>query len=106
MAFFPSIVFLILLYGIPRSSRWLVTTNQTDEASEVLKLMGSPNSEAELKEIVESIHLERGIGQEPLFQKKIQTPDLSRHFDRLIQSARRHQRDPVLLQLHLCFGWV
>src|SRR5580698_741499 len=42
VAFLPSVVFLILLYGIPRSSRWLVTTNQTDEAREVLQLMGSP----------------------------------------------------------------
>jgi MFS transporter, SP family, arabinose:H+ symporter len=74
VAFLPSIVFLILLYGIPRSSRWLVTTNQTDEAREVLQLMGSPDSEAELKEIMDSIHLERGIGQESLFQKKYRLP--------------------------------
>ena len=50
-----------MLYGIPRSSRWLVTTNQTDEALEVLRLMGSPDSEAELKEIIASVHLERGV---------------------------------------------
>lgn len=74
IAFLPSVVFLILLYGIPRSSRWLVTTNRTDEAREVLQLMGSPDSEAELKEIVDSIHLERGIGEEPLFQKKYRLP--------------------------------
>lgn len=74
IAFLPSVVFLILLYGIPRSSRWLVTTNRTDEAREVLQLMGSPDSEAELKEIVDSIHLERGIGEESLFQKKYRLP--------------------------------
>src|SRR5277367_5842495 len=45
VAFVPSIVFLILLYGIPRSSRWLVTTNQTDEARRVLEMMGSPNTQ-------------------------------------------------------------
>lgn len=49
VALLPSVVFLFLLYGIPRSSRWLVTTNQTDEAREVLQLMGSPDSEAESK---------------------------------------------------------
>src|SRR4030088_3455943 len=43
VAIVPSILFLIMLYGIPRSSRWLVTTNQTDEAREVLEMMGSPN---------------------------------------------------------------
>jgi len=67
VAIIPSILFLILLYGIPRSSRWLVTTNQTDEARQVLELMGSPDSEAELREIVESVHMERGMKEEPLF---------------------------------------
>jgi MFS family permease len=43
VAIVPSILFLIMLYGIPRSSRWLVTTNHTDEAREVLEMMGSPS---------------------------------------------------------------
>ena len=74
VAFLPSLFFLILLYGIPRSSRWLVTTNQTDEALEVLRLMGSPDSEAELQEIIDSVHLERGVSQESLFQWKYRLP--------------------------------
>jgi MFS transporter, SP family, arabinose:H+ symporter len=74
IAILPSILFLIMLYGIPRSSRWLVTTNQTDEALDVLRLMGSPDSEAELKEIVDSIHLERGTKPEPLFNRKYALP--------------------------------
>ncbi len=74
VAIIPSIVFLVLLYGIPRSSRWLVTTNQTDEARQVLELMGSPNSQAELQEIIDSIHLERGAAQEPLFNGKYSKP--------------------------------
>src|ERR1700722_6727310 len=55
VAIVPSVLFLIMLFGIPRSSRWLVTTNQTVEAREVLELMGSPNSEEELREIIDSI---------------------------------------------------
>ena len=74
VAIVPSILFLVMLYGIPRSSRWLVTTNQTDEARLVLELMGSPNSEAELREIISSIHLERGAQQEPLFTRKYAKP--------------------------------
>ncbi len=74
MAIVPSAIFLVMLYGIPRSSRWLVTTNQTDEALDVLRLMGSPNSEAELKEIIESVHLERGTKSEPLFNGKYNLP--------------------------------
>jgi SP family arabinose:H+ symporter-like MFS transporter len=74
IAIVPSAIFLILLYGIPRSSRWLVTTNQTDEALDVLRLMGSPDSEAELKEIMESVHMERGTKPEPLFNGKYNLP--------------------------------
>ena len=74
VAIIPSLLFLVMLYGIPRSSRWLVTTNQTAEAREVLELMGSPNSEAELQEIVNSIHLERGAKLEPLFNGRYGKP--------------------------------
>jgi SP family arabinose:H+ symporter-like MFS transporter len=74
VAVIPSILFLIMLYGIPRSSRWLVTTNQTDEAREVLEMMGSPDSKAELQEIVDSIHLERGAKQESLFNRRYSRP--------------------------------
>jgi sugar porter (SP) family MFS transporter len=74
VAIVPSTLFFVMLYGIPRSSRWLVTTNQTDEALEVLRLMGSPNSEEELKEIMESVHVERGAKPEPLFNGKYKLP--------------------------------
>ncbi len=74
VAIVPSALFLWMLYGIPRSSRWLVTTNQTDEALEVLRLMGSPDCAAELQEIVASVHLERGVKPEPLFQRKYALP--------------------------------
>ncbi|WP_255462563.1 sugar porter family MFS transporter [Granulicella sp. WH15] len=74
VAIVPSLLFLTLLYGIPRSSRWLVTTNQTGEAREVLELMGSPDSAAELQEIVDSIHLEHGLKEEPLFNGRYNKP--------------------------------
>jgi MFS transporter, SP family, arabinose:H+ symporter len=74
VAIIPSLLFLVMLYGIPRSSRWLVTTNQTDEALDVLRLMGSPNSEEELQEIIASVHLEEGVHDEPLFQRKYALP--------------------------------
>jgi sugar porter (SP) family MFS transporter len=74
VAAIPSLLFLIMLYGIPRSSRWLVTKNKTDEALDVLKMMGSPDSEAELREIMDSIHLERGMAAEPLFKRSYRLP--------------------------------
>ena len=70
----PALLFLILLFAIPRSSRWLVTQSRIDEAREVLRMMGSPNTEEELKEIVDSIHLERATRSEPLFRKKYWLP--------------------------------
>ncbi|MDI3253652.1 MAG: sugar porter family MFS transporter [Bacillota bacterium] len=70
----PALLFLIMLFGIPRSSRWLVTQNRIDEARQVLQLMGSPDSEEELREIVDSIHLERSEKTEPLFQFKYRLP--------------------------------
>jgi sugar porter (SP) family MFS transporter len=74
VAAFPAALFLIMLYGIPRSSRWLVTQNRIDEARSVLQMMGSPNSEAELREIIDSIHLERSAKSERLFQYKYRLP--------------------------------
>ncbi len=70
----PSFIFLIMLYGIPQSSRWLVTQNRTDQALAVLEMMGSPEPKAELRDIVDSVHLERGMADEPLFQRNYRLP--------------------------------
>lgn len=70
----PALLFLVLLFAIPRSSRWLVTQSRIEEAREVLRLMGSPNSEEELQEIIGSIHLERSSRDEPLFRRKYRLP--------------------------------
>jgi MFS transporter, SP family, arabinose:H+ symporter len=70
----PAVLFLIFLFGIPRSSRWLVTQGRIDEARSVLQMMGSPESEAELREIVDSIHLERAAKSEPVFSMKYKLP--------------------------------
>ena len=37
-------------------------------------MMGSPDSEAELREIVDSIHLERGMAAESLFKREYRLP--------------------------------
>ncbi len=74
IAALPALMFLIMLYGIPRSSRWLVTQNRMSEAHQVLELMGSPNSAAELQEITDSIRLERSSTSEHLFRRKYRLP--------------------------------
>lgn len=70
----PAALFLALLYGIPPSSRWLVTQNRVDEARSVLQLMGAENAETELREIVDSIHVERLHTSERLFAWKYRLP--------------------------------
>ena len=74
VAAIPAVLFLAMLFGIPPSSRWLVTQNRVAEARSVLQLMDAENPEAELKEIVDSIHLERLQTAEPLFTWKYRLP--------------------------------
>jgi sugar porter (SP) family MFS transporter len=74
VAALPALLFLILLFGIPRSPRWLATQNHVDEARSVLQSIGSEDPETELREIVESIHLERSQKSEPLFSRKYRLP--------------------------------
>jgi SP family arabinose:H+ symporter-like MFS transporter len=70
----PAFLFLVMLFGIPQSPRWLATQHRIDEARSVLTLLRASNYEEELKEIVDSIHLERSQGSEPLFQRKFRYP--------------------------------
>lgn len=70
----PALLFFVMLFGIPQSPRWLATQHRIDEARSVLQLLGSPDYEAELTEIVDSIHLERSQGSEPLFSRKFRYP--------------------------------
>jgi MFS transporter, SP family, arabinose:H+ symporter len=70
----PAVLFLALLFGIPASPRWLVTQNRVDEARSVLQLMGTEDAEGELREIVDSIHLERVQTEEPLFAWRYRLP--------------------------------
>jgi sugar porter (SP) family MFS transporter len=55
----PAALFLLMLFFIPRSPRWLAMQSKTDEALDVLRQTGEPDPKRELDEIVASIHLER-----------------------------------------------
>lgn len=72
----PALLFLLFLYGIPNSSRWLVTQNRLDQALEALRMIGSDNADAELQQIVASIHVDRANRHERVFQRKYLTPIL------------------------------
>src|ERR1035438_6786385 len=70
----PAILFLIMLFGIPRSARWLVTQSRIPEARQVLERLGSDNPQGELDEIIASVHVEDAPHSEPLFQRKYWLP--------------------------------
>jgi sugar porter (SP) family MFS transporter len=68
----PAMLFFLMLFGIPRSPRWLVKKGRVEEARRVLQMTGEEDSEAELREIVESIEV--GRGKERLFSWKYRKP--------------------------------
>ncbi|HZY74599.1 MAG TPA: sugar porter family MFS transporter [Edaphobacter sp.] len=70
----PAIFFLIALFGIPRSPRWLTMKSKFDEALEVLRLTGIPNPKGDLDEIIASVHLERSASADPLFSRRYRFP--------------------------------
>jgi len=70
----PAAIFFILLFTIPRSPRWLVKKSRVDEARHVLRQTGDENYQQDLKEIVDSIHLERARAEEKLFSSKYRFP--------------------------------
>lgn len=70
----PAALFLLMLFGIPRSPRWLVKKRRVPEAREVLRLTGEENYEQELQDIIVSIDAEHGHGDEPLFSRKYRLP--------------------------------
>lgn len=70
----PAILFLISLFFIPRSPRWLVMQRKLDEALTVLRLTGVQQPEDELNEIVASVHLERTGSRERLFSRRYAKP--------------------------------
>ncbi len=72
VAAIPAALFMVMLYGIPQSPRWLVEKRRVDEARAVLQQVGEANAEQELQDILESMHLERK--KEPLFSRKYSLP--------------------------------
>jgi sugar porter (SP) family MFS transporter len=70
----PAALFFVMLFTVPRSPRWLVKKGRVQEARVVLQSIGEKDIEQALQEIVQSVHLEKGIHSEPLFSRKYRLP--------------------------------
>jgi sugar porter (SP) family MFS transporter len=74
IAAFPAVAFFALLFGIPRSPRWSVSKNRMDEALSVLRMMGDPEPEAELADILAALTQEHATAHERVFKWKYRFP--------------------------------
>lgn len=70
----PALFFFLMLFGIPRSPRWLMQQSRSVEARQVLVDIGEENVDAELEDIRQSIDVEHGHAKEPLFMRKYRLP--------------------------------
>ncbi len=70
----PATLFLIMLFFIPRSPRWLLTQSRDAEALEVLRTMGALEPELEMRQIIAALR-EEGTGvQDSLMSRKYRVP--------------------------------
>jgi len=74
MVAIPAAAFLVALFGIPESPRWLTAVGRVEEAREVLQRVGEQNPEHRLHEIGETLKMQSGVRREPLFQSRYRKP--------------------------------
>ncbi len=72
----PAMLFFLLLFTNPRSPRWLVSKDRVDEARQVLGKCGTDAGKVEgvIREIQQSLKLDKNFIEEAFFAKKYRTP--------------------------------
>jgi SP family arabinose:H+ symporter-like MFS transporter len=70
----PAVLFLAMLFIIPRSPRWLVQKGRVAEARKVLELIGEENIEGEIQDMVNAADLAHTQGREQLFTMRYSLP--------------------------------
>lgn len=74
VAILPALLFLVMLFGIPQSPRWLITQDQADQARAVLSQIGESNPDAALREIADAVQRARAEHGESLFVRRYAFP--------------------------------
>jgi MFS transporter, SP family, arabinose:H+ symporter len=70
----PALFFLLMLFRIPRSPRWLLENGNVPEATRVLDLVAGEASAQELASIENSLAVDRLAGSQPLFSRRYRIP--------------------------------
>lgn len=70
----PAAFFLAMLYSIPRSPRWLVSKHRSQEAQQVLEMIGETDIETELADMKATMAQGQTRSAEPLFVRKYRLP--------------------------------
>ena len=70
----PAALFLLMLFRIPQSPRWLVEKSRIDEAREVLRTIAPGGDREELAAIQASLEEDRAAGNQPLFSRRFRKP--------------------------------
>jgi sugar porter (SP) family MFS transporter len=70
----PALFFFVMLFGIPRSPRWLVKKRRVKEARQVLVDIGEEDVDGELNSIIDSMATTQENGNERLFCWRYRKP--------------------------------
>lgn len=73
---FPAFLFFALVFLVPESPRWLVKSNQIEEAKKVFSEIGEADPNTAVKTILESLHYEEGMTKESVFNGRYNKPIL------------------------------
>ena len=70
----PAVLFLLMLFRIPRSPRWLMKKGKHEEARQVLFQVAGASAPYEYKAIEESLESDRAAGAQRLFSRRFRIP--------------------------------
>lgn len=70
----PSFIFLVLLYWIPSTPRWLIMHGKKEEARNILKLLGERSIEERMNVIEDSVFSEKHIRTTAFFTRRLRLP--------------------------------